>query len=600
MIFEAVLHEQTRDYIYPLERNKLAVRIRTKRGDAVSCKLIYWNRQKRKNLGIFQAEMLCYARDKLYDYYETVIDTKETSSYIQYYFEIFDGMNTLWLNYHGISSAAPENGFFEYLYTNENDIFTIPDWLGKAIFYQIFPERYYNADKANDPENTVKWGSKPTVDNFMGGDIKGISEKVGYLKKLGINAVYLTPVFEAPSNHKYDTVDYLKIDPHFGNLSDMKQLVQKLHENGIRVLLDGVFNHCGYFSKQFQDVLEKGENSIYKEWFYIDGFPVNTEEVNYECVGYYKWMPKLRIANPEVREYILKVASYWLKETDIDGWRLDVADEVDFTFWQEFRKLVKSIKPQSVILAETWRENREMLRGDQMDSVMNYLFRDAVVDFFAKGSIDSFEFDSRINKFLGVYPRQAHYALFNLLSSHDTARFLTVCGGDRKKFKLAVAFQMCFIGVPSVYYGDEIGLQGENDPDCRGAMEWDEARWDKELYEWYVNLIGIRKTKRALTSGVFRSVYCSPKDRVYAFLRATDDERIYIVLNNDGACAEVELPVLEKAEEDVFWEDLISGERFEVKELNRGFCYNGDINKYRGSIGICLKPYQVCIFCKKN
>jgi glycosidase len=600
MIYEAIIHEQTRDYIYPINKNQLAIRIRTKRGDIKKCFLNYWNRQKSHISNRIQVEMVCYSRDKRFDYYEVVIDTVETSKYIKYFFEIKDENETIWLHYYGICHSIPDERVFEYLYTNDRDYLVIPNWVKNSVFYQIFPERFYDGDINNNPDNAVVWESEPNRVNFMGGDIKGIYDKVEYLKDLGINAIYLNPIFESPSNHKYDTVDYLQVDNHFGTKNDLKKLVDILHRNNIRIILDGVFNHCGYFMAQFQDVLQKGKESIYNEWFYIDSYPIDTEIVNYECVGYYKWMPKLRVSHPEVKAYILKIAKYWIEEIDIDGWRLDVADEVDNTLWYQFREVVKSVKPECFILAETWRENRSMLRGDQMDSVMNYLFYYAVIDFFAKNSIDSFEFDARINQFLGIYPKQSHYTLFNLIGSHDTIRFLTACGGNKSKLKLAVAFQICFIGIPSIYYGDEIGMQGENDPGCRGAMDWKRIEKEQDLLKWYKQLIHIRKSKKALVEGVFKTIYCNDKDSVYAFVRETSDECVYIVLNNGEIMENIILPTIETSKHISYLKDLITGEKIMIGKPSEEPCYNDDIYSYTGSIALSIGSYEVKILSKQN
>ncbi|HHW00249.1 MAG TPA: glycoside hydrolase family 13 protein [Clostridiaceae bacterium] len=598
MISGIIIHEPTREYVYPLERNKLAIRLRTKRGFGGTCVLVYWNRCKKEETYPSYSRMECYARDNMYDYYETIIVTEQATRYINYYFEIEIEGNTIWLNYYGQSNSVPDNGFFEYLYTNEEDIFKVPDWLKDSIFYQIFPERFCNGDTSNDPFDVAGWGSEPTRDNFMGGDLKGIEKRLDYLAQLGVNAIYLNPVFESPTNHKYDTVDYFKIDPHFGNLEDLKMLVNKCHLKGIRIILDGVFNHIGYYSKEFQDVIKNGDRSNYKSWFYIESFPVDGEKLNFETIGYYKMMPKLRLGNPEVRAYILKVASYWIEEAGIDGWRLDCADEVDYTFWHEFRKVVKSIKADCFILAETWRENRDMLRGDQMDSVMNYVFRDAVTDFFAKQCISSMEFDSRLNKFLGVYPKTVHFALFNLIGSHDTPRFLTLCKGNIDKMKAAAAFQFCFPGIPVIYYGDEIGMEGGNDPECRKAMEWESQKQNMELLEWYKKLIQIRNSKPALRSGSFKCNYCSSDNSVYSFFRELEGDRIYIVINNSDECANIILPVKESYKDIEYLHDMISGVAYKVECKDNKICYNDDINNYKGAVQAELKPYQVCIISK--
>lgn len=601
MTTETNFHEMTRDFVYPVYRNKLAIRIKTGRNDIKTCTLIYWNRFNMKPETAVYSKMKCYARDNLFNYYEIIIDTGDVTRYIRYYFQIEGSTGTQWLNYYGISKSIPQDGFFEYLYTNEKDIFNVPDWVESSVFYQIFPERFFNGDPTNDPENIVQWGSKPTRDNFMGGDLKGIIEKIKYLKDIGVNAIYLNPIFEAPSNHKYDTIDYFKIDTHFGSLDDFKSLVYKCHKNSIRVILDGVFNHCGYYLSQFQDVISNGEASRYKDWFYIENYPLDPDNLNYECVGYYKWMPKLRIGNPEVKDYFLNVAKYWIEETGIDGWRLDVADEVDFTFWQEFRKLVKSIKPECFILAETWRENRDMLKGDQMDSVMNYPLRDALVDFFAKQSITSSELDSRINRLIGAYSKPVHNSVFNIIGSHDTDRFLTLCDNDKRKLKLAAAFQFCLPGIPVIYYGDETGMTGENDPDCRKAMEWDENKQDMEILNWYKKIVNLRKSHPELMLGEFMSNICDDDLNLYGFLRKHEEDVSYIAVNNSPFDRDLELPACEGTDEGICFIDQLTGKEYQViriKTDERKMFYNYDLLNYQGKVDVHLPGYEISILKK--
>lgn len=593
-----IIHEPTREYVYPLERNKLAIRLKIQKYYAVACKLYYWNRCKKEQTGIISFSMICYARDNMYDYYETIIETETATRYINYYFSVECKNSMIWLNYNGVCNLEPDNGFFEYLYSNENDIFKIPGWVKGSIFYQIFPDRFYNGDKSNDPEKCDKWGDEPTRLNFMGGDLKGIKKKLEYLGELGINALYLNPIFKSPSNHKYDTIDYFTIDPHFGTLEDLKNLVKKCHYSGMKIILDGVFNHCGYYFPQFQDVLKNGEFSKYKDWFYIDSFPVDEKKLNYETIGYFGLMPKLRLGNPEVRSYFLDVASYWIKEAGIDGWRLDVADEADYTFWYEFRKRVKTLNSDSFILAETWRENRDMLRGDQMDSVMNYPIKDAIVDYFARGCINSMEFDSRINKNIGVHAKPAQDALFNLLDCHDTARFLTLCGGNTGKMCAAIAFQFCYMGIPVIYYGDEIGMEGETDPGCRKTMEWSKESQNIQISDWYKKLINIRKSKATFSSGGFKSNYCSLNNSTYGFIREYGDERVYVIINSDCISVNVRLPIIESSENITHVTDMISGGIYKIGPMDNDNYYNNDINNYKSTVYLELKPYQVLILCR--
>ncbi|MCX8130372.1 MAG: alpha-glycosidase [Clostridia bacterium] len=594
MVPEAIIHNLTRDFAYPLEKNKLLIKLKIKRGDATKCTLVYWNRHRLESEGKLHAVMRCYARDFLYDYYETVIDTVEITKYIKYLFCIEDESNTVWLNYYGVSEKEPEDGFFEYNYTNDNDVFRTPDWVSDAIVYHIFPERFCDGDASNNPENAVPWGSTPTGHNFMGGDLKGIAEKIEYIADLGVNMIYLNPIFESCSNHKYDTTDYFKIDPQFGDLDDLKNLVKRCHEKGIRIILDGVFNHCGILSGQFQDVIEKGEKSQYKDWFFIENYPANPQIMNYECVGYYNCMPKLRMSNPEVRKYFLDVVRYWMEETGIDGWRLDVSDEIEATFLREMRALTKSIKADSFILGETWKENLEMLKGDQVDSIMNYLFWDSVVGFFAKGSIESQEFNNRINRFLGNYSRQVRFSLYNLIGSHDTTRFLTFCNGDHRRMKAAIAFQMCFPGIPAIYYGDEIGMDGENDPGCRRTMIWDESLYNRELLEWYKKLVKIRKSSEVLRQGDYKCNYCNPDNGVYAFFRELGNDRFYIVINSTENAVDMELPIIEGRSGKKL-KDEISGNEFEIEPLRGDSYYNDDIYSYSGVVNLNVQAFQVYI-----
>lgn len=589
---DMIFHEPVREYVYPIGRNKLAVRLRVGREYAHACTIHYWNWGRKE--GVNRAEMKCYARDNRFDYFEAVITEKEAIKYFQYYFQVVNRAGKAsWLNYHGVQDTEPEGGIFQYNHTNEDDIYRVPAWARGAVAYQIFPERFCNGDKSNDPPGTEPWGSVPKTDHFMGGDLAGILEKIDYIAGLGIDLVYLNPIFKAPSNHKYDTVDYMMIDPAFGDMDIFRGLVNELHRRGIRVLLDGVFNHCGYLFPPFQDVLEKGEQSPHRDWFYIENFPVDMDKVNYESFGYFNHMPRLRVSHPEVRDCILKVGRYWIEEGGIDGWRLDVADCVDYTFWQLFRKEMKAAKPDCFLLGETWVENLDTLRGDQMDSVMNYVFRDAAVDFFAGRTIGSRTFDARLNHFLGTYPDTAYNVLYNPLDSHDTDRFLTLCGGNKDALRAAVAFQLCFPGMPAVYYGDEVGLDGGYDPDCRKAMEWDIRKQDAGLLSWYRDLIALRHRYMALRYGTFACNYAD--GQVYGFFRAYEGERVYIAINNNDVPADITLPLLEGPGETVH--DLFTDTAYRAGENKGG--YNSDIHAYAGSIKLHFNPWQICVMIKR-
>jgi glycosidase len=509
--------------------------------------------------------------------------------YLKYFFTITYKDRDYYLTTYGTGENTPEDGYFSYLCTNENDIFEIPCWMNSAVFYQIFPERYYNGEKSNDPKVVEKWNESPTRENYFGGDIRGIISKLDYISDMQVNAIYLNPIFLGSSNHKYDTIDYFKVDPMFGDIDDLKELVEKCHIKDIKVILDGVFNHCGYYCPMFQDVINKGTKSIYKDWFYIKDFPIDTANVNYECVGDYKWMPKLRYSTCAVREYFLSVGEFWLKEVGIDGWRLDVCDEVDYTFWQEFRKKIKSRNKEAVLIGEIWGEARDYLLGDQMDSVMNYLFRDAIVDFIAKGKITAREFDYRIQRMYAIYPEIVNQGLFNLIGSHDTERFLTLCKGNVLKLKIATLMQITFLGIPAIYYGDEVGMKGFNDPDCRRTMIWENQ--NKDLLEFYKKYLIIRKSRLSLIHGDFNSIIA--KDDVYGFFRNYMDEITYVIINNSDREVNVRVPLIDNINIDKGLESLKDGRYFIPKIIdNEKNYYNSDIRNYKFYIDMIIPAFQ--------
>ena len=551
---EAVLHLNTEDFIYPVARNVLVVKLRTARDDISDCRIIYFCRTKPdiKN----ELELEKKYSDDLFDYYEGKIEFSKVARYQKYYFKLTDnGSKEEYYSATGFSREAPEDGYFEFLYANQGDVIDYPEWAKGIIYYQIFPERFANGDTSNDPPETMPWGTDPTRENYMGGDLKGVQDNIPYLKDLGIEVIYFNPIFEADFNHKYATTDYYKIDPIFGTNEDFGTLVKELHKAGIRVVLDGVFNHTGIHFKQFEDVIEKGSQSKYYDWF----LPNKEKEISvthkdYECVGAYKYMPKLNSSNPEVRAFILDVMDFWVREYGIDGWRLDVADEVDSAVWQVARTLLKEKYPQLILLGETWGYGGTLVSGKRLDGVMNYMFRDAVRDYFGFEKITATEFDSRINRMLALYKSETTDVLYNPLDSHDTERFLFYCGGDVKRLKLAVAFQLLFKGSPAIYYGDEVGITGDNDPDCRKCMEWDKSGQNKELFDWYKVLIKLRKDHECIRKGSYKTINCSDEEDLLVFERSDDKERIRVIIRKGSYDKKVRVEGLEGAI------DLISNE----------------------------------------
>ncbi|MFN8420542.1 MAG: alpha-amylase family glycosyl hydrolase [Anaerolineae bacterium] len=418
--------------------------------------------------------------------------------------------------------------------------FAAPAWVADSIFYQIFPERFANGDPSNDPAGVVSWESTPTRENFFGGDLQGILDRLPYLEQLGINAIYMTPVFKARSNHKYDTCDYMTVDPAFGSNELLGKLIDSAHNRGIRIVLDAVFNHCGDGFWAFEDVAQRGKQSPYWDWFMVRDYPLQMNPPSYQTCGGAAFLPKLNTRNLEVQDYLLKVAAYWISEYGIDGWRLDVPWKADFDFWRRFRDVVKGIDPQSYIVGEFWRDAREWLAGDTCDAVMNYPLRDTILDFSARDSMDGEDFAYEVNRLQKVYGNAASVQL-NLLGSHDTARILTVCREDVGRTQIAATALFTTIGVPMVYYGDEIGMTGENDPDCRKPMQWDSAKWNPTLTDTFRRLIKARKQHPALVSGEYESLWTF--NGISAYRRYNAEEQLVVILNPRDARNDITIAV---------------------------------------------------------
>ncbi len=583
---EAIYHCNTENDIYPIQRNQLVVRIRTAKKDIKKCEMIFFNRTDPddKTVQLMKIEQ----RDGLFDYFQTKIIFTKVARYQKYYFSLedYDGQKQFY-GANGLRETKPDTDCFEFLYANQNDVQIPPDWAQGLVFYQIFPERFCNGEMYNDPGNCEPWGTMPTRENFMGGDLKGIQQKIPYLQELGVEGIYLNPIFKADFNHKYATTDYYEVDPIFGTNADFKDLVVELHKANIKILLDGVFNHVGIHFAPFEDVCRNEDKSKYKDWFLINSYPVDISHHNYECVGAYKYMPRLNTSNSEVRNFIIGVMNFWIEEYDIDGWRLDVADEVDATVWQFARTSLRDKYPNILLLGETWGYGGKLIQGHQMDSVMNYMFRDAVRDYIAWNKITTKEFDYRINKMLAGYHMETNQAMYNLLDSHDTERFLWLCKENIEKLKIATAFQMTFVGAPAIYYGDEQGMTGDNDPDCRRCMVWDSG--NLEVYNFYKKLIALRKKYDCIRRGDYHTNIADDEKKVFGFIRTLENERVYVIIHNDNDTQKIQVPVIEKYSEFI---DLLDNKKYQMVDTKQAF-YNEDISEYGGMIEVEMTPYSV-------
>jgi glycosidase len=431
---------------------------------------------------------------------------------------------------------------------------SVPDWCQDAIFYQIFPDRFWNGNPANDPPNVQAWGATPTSWGFQGGDLRGIIQKFDYLLDLGINAIYLTPIFQATSPHRYNTTHYYTIDPKLGSLNDFHELIDLAHRNQVRIILDGVFNHCGRGFFAFNDILENQQNSAFKDWFHIKHFPVNAYSPG-EATDYLGWwgmknLPKFNIQNPEVRKYILDVARYWI-EQGADGWRLDVPSEIDDdNFWDEFRQVIKTSNPEAYLVGEIWNADSRWVGEGHFDGLMNYPVMEALTGLLEDGSLNISQFSKKVEGLISIYPKENLYAMYVPLGSHDTERILTKMHSNVEKTKLAYCFLFAFPGAPAIYYGDEIGLTGGKDPACRGAFSWDENTWNNDLRATIKKLIRIRKNSLALRRGEYRSLTCKPDEACYAFMRKTSEHQVLVVMNASGKQQRIQVDLLNTG-----WED---------------------------------------------
>ncbi|MCW2927168.1 MAG: cyclomaltodextrinase [Thermoleophilia bacterium] len=484
----------------------------------------------------------------------------------------------------------------------------IPDWVKDAVFYQVFPERFANGDMGNDPRGTDPWGTAPKNEGMMGGDLQGVSQRMGYLTQLGVNALYFNPIFEAPSNHKYNTADYDHVDADFGGDAAFKEVVDVAHRNGVKVMLDGVFNHVSHQHKWFKDVREKGPKSEYFDRFTVKNWPIKynrdkdgvLRSDDYLSWWNYATIPQLKTDNPKVRDYFLtgkdSVVKKWIRDGKIDGWRMDVADDPNFSsdYWRTARKEIKSANPDAYMVAENWKDAGSMLQGDQFDGAMNYqYFTFPSVDFFAKktGSVDDF-----VKRISNNYSREARHGAFNILDSHDTPRFITQAGGDWYRQRPAAIFQMTYIGAPVIYYGDELGMEGAGDPDSRRSMEWELAPGNKtkdgtpvhgdarpvvqaqngvevnrkaraeQLFGLYQKLIATRKAEPALRRGDFTVLATHNDDSTLAYRRHVEGTArdAIVAINNNVVSKDIRVPLAGVADDGTQFTDALSGKAFRV------------------------------------
>ncbi len=583
----------------------ITLKLRTYRFDVASSTVRVWNSSLEQ---VQLYPMSWVSNDATYDYWQVAIPAQASPTVLWYHFQLTDGSDTDYYGDDGSRDGSWGQVFDQESQVNDFNItvydpaFTTPDWLKDAIVYQIFPDRYYNGDTSNDPLVTdmvygdsvlkhTNWSdlpeNPPMGRDFFGGDLAGVTAKLDVLQDLGINVIYFNPIFDAPSNHLYDTRDYKNIDPYFGDLADFQTLVAEADARGIKVILDGVFNHTSVAHPFFQDVIANCSASTYWTWYSVGNCPVSwyddlnrnhvwdfgEPQINWNTPlsgilgsqDYSSWwgfasIPTLT-ETLDVKNYIYNnadsVQKYWLNQ-GAAGWRFDVADEVSHEFWQESRLAIKSTKSDAPMIGEVWGDGSEYLVGNEMDTVMNYRFKFALTDFVAKGTSNVSTFNNLLVSIQEDYPAEAWYAMINLLDSHDTARFLYEAGGDKSRLQLAAFFQMTYPGAPTIYYGDEVGVTGATDPDSRRTYPWGSE--DNALRDVYKDLITLRKTYTALRTGnVEHGLLIDDANGSYAFGRDDVNDKFVVLMNNNASARTLAVDLSGYVDDSMVLTDVLNG-----------------------------------------
>lgn len=515
MNLAGIYHRPESEMAYLYSKDVMHIRLKTAKGDISQADLLHgdpYSLSSRPDLPKFYTQPMPMKKlysDGVYDYWQAAVT--EPQKRLAYAFEVTDqnGSRIIYSDQGFIQPTDQRklndaNTYFRMPYFQDIDAFHALKWVEQTVWYQIFPERFANGDSTNDPQDTKPWNPNehPRRQDFYGGDLQGVINHLDYLKQLGVNGLYFNPIFKAPSNHKYDTQDYYQIDPHFGDAKLFKKLVEQAHQRGMRVMLDAVFNHIGDQSPMWQDVLKNGQDSKYADWFHINRFPVTytptdnfefAKDATYDTFDYTPHMPKLNTANPKVQDWLLDIAGYWVREFDIDAWRLDVANEIDHHFWRRFHNEMLTLKDDFYILGEIWHSAQPWLNGDEFTGVMNYDYTGAIINHFIKHELSSQGLVDRLSHQLMLYRDQTNAMMFNVLDSHDTARIMTLANEDDQLVRQTLAFTFLQPGSPSIYYGTEYGMTGGNDPDCRKPMNWYPDAKAMAMHDFVRDLIKWRK-----------------------------------------------------------------------------------------------------------
>lgn len=539
----AVLHIPQSQYAFPESEHRLNIRIRVKKHDLSQCILYYADRVCRSTpIEFYEFPMKVCAEDESFEYYEASLNTE--FSRVCYYFKLIKGSE--WTYYYAdrFTKKLPDfhidgkivdgrSEYYQYPFILREEIPDVPAWFKTALVYNIFPDSFANGKRlVQEGAKEKRFDNGRICKSRLGGTLKGITENIDYIQKMGFTCLYLNPIFVGGEYHKYDVMDYYHIDPCLGTEDDFRKLVETLHKRGMRIVIDGVFNHCSWKFFAFEDVVEKGKASRFCKWFYDLSFPVirpqNPQEIpNYTCFAYERKMPKLNTAEEEVQAYFADVGAYWVKEFHVDGWRLDVANEIDRNFWRKFRCAVRKANPEAVLIGEVWENAQTWLRGDMFDSVMNYEFRRICKEYIATEEADAEKTAYQFEQMRLRYPTNISNGQLNLLDSHDVPRFLSLCKGNVEKWKLACVLLMLMPGVPSLFYGDERGIMGVKEEEYRSPMLW---RTEATLVEFVRKIAEVRNSYITKVSD-YRPVWKYIREGMFAFERSNEEARLFVMVN---------------------------------------------------------------------
>jgi glycosidase len=603
----AVYHEAKSKYAYMFDRETLHLRLRTARDDVPSVTLVggdpfRWIQSKEDpthwewdKTAAFLVPMQLEYQTALHDYWFVAVQPQWKR--IRYAFILEKGDHKILYGSRSFYdlNQQPDAHFetsyyFNFPFLNQEDLFQPPAWVKDTIWYQIFPERFADGDSCNNPENSLPWGSEEdTIYKFYGGDLQGVIDHLDEIAEFGINGIYFTPIFESPSSHKYDTTNYYKIDPAFGTNELFGELMEKAHQRGIRVMLDAVFNHYGWFHPFWQDVVKHGRESRYYDCFFIERDPVinfDVEEgkipkvsfderghLNYATFAFTPLMPKWNTDHPLVKEQLFGAIRYWTETYKVDGWRLDVSNEVPHAFWREFRQMLKQINPEIYILGENWDNSYPWLMGDQFDGVMNYELTYPIWFLLGesdrvKQKYDVVEYQETINQLLANYPKHNLPVMYNLIDSHDTPRILSICGDNVDKVKLAYVLQFTFAGAPSVYYGSEVGLAGPEGHNRR-CMPWEASQQNLDLRSFVKHLIDLRKKYPILGEVDLKWLLVDSEQQAFIFQKIEENQKLIVVVNTKADTVTIKIPeeLINKKYKELFTDKVVELE--EVLHLNK-------------------------------